>query len=438
MIDVASMTFLWPTMLWLLALVPALVALYLWLLARSRKVALRYASLALAGEAAGAAAQVPAPRAGASCCSWACPRCCSRSRGRTRRSRVPARQETVILAMDVSGSMRATDIKPNRLAAAQDAAKAFVARQPRHVRIGVVAIAGAAAVVQSPTDNREDIVQAIDRFQLQRGTAIGSGLLMSLATLLPDAGIDVEQFTYGRQARPWMRDQARKSEELKPVPPGSNGSAAIVLLSDGEANTGFDPLEAAKLAAERGVRIFTVGIGTREGTTLGFDGWSMRVRLNEDVLKKIAATTEGEYFQAASAARPDGDLQAAHHADRAREEAHDRGHGALRGDRRDARAAGRLALDVLVQPDSLALVPGSDPVSVRRAAGRVLSERSAAWIRFSALIDHRLGHLRFLETDRNWRISPVIRPFRHPAAARTQDHVAVQRPPCNRGHDRMR
>src|SRR5262249_17263004 len=96
-------------------------------------------------------------------------------------------------------------------------------------------------------------------------------------------------------------DQSRKSGDFKPVPPGSNGSAAIVLLSDGEANTGRDPLEAAKMAAERGIRIFTVGVGTKEGTTLGFDGWSMRVRLNEDVLKKIAQTTEGEYFQAASA-----------------------------------------------------------------------------------------------------------------------------------------
>jgi Ca-activated chloride channel family protein len=299
-IDVASMTFLWPTMLWLLALVPACVALYLWLLARSRKVALRYASLGLAGQAAGAASRFRRHVPGALLLLGLTALLFAVARPHAPLT-VPARQETVILAMDVSGSMRATDIKPNRLAAAQAAAKEFVARQPRHVRIGVVAVAGAAAVVQSPTDNREDIVQAIDRFQLQRGSAIGSGLLMALATLLPNAGIDVEQITYSRQGRPWMRDQARKSEEFKPVPPGSNGSAAIVLLSDGEANTGFDPMEAAKMAAERGARIFTVGVGTREGTTLGFDGWSMRVRLNEDVLKKIAATTEGEYYQAASA-----------------------------------------------------------------------------------------------------------------------------------------
>src|SRR5262245_45031260 len=270
MIDVTGMTFQWPAMLGLLALVPACIALYVWLTARSRKLALRYANLALGGgPQAGAGARirrhVPAVLliAGLAAMLFAV----SRPQAPVT---VPARQETVILAMDVSGSMRATDIKPNRLAAAQAAAKEFVARQPRHVRIGVVAVAGAAAVVQSPTDNRDDIIQAIDRFQLQRGSAIGSGLLMSLATLPPNAGIDAEQLTYSRQSRPWMRDQARKAEEFKPVPPGSNGSAAIVLLSDGEANTGFDPLEAAKMAAERGVRIFTVGVGTKEGTTPGF------------------------------------------------------------------------------------------------------------------------------------------------------------------------
>jgi len=299
MIDFASMTFLWAGMLWLLAAVPAFVALYVWLIARGRKVALRYASLGLGGETPGTAARIRRHVPAALLLLGLGAMLFAVSRPHASLT-MPARQETVILAMDVSGSMRATDIKPNRLAAAQAAAKAFVAKQPRHVRIGVVAVAGAAAVVQSPTDNRDDIVQAIDRFQLQRGSAIGSGLLMALATLLPNSGIDVEQLSFGRQSRPWLRDQ-RKAEEHKPVPPGSNGSAAIVLLSDGEANTGFDPMEAAKMAAERGVRIFTVGVGTKEGTTLGFDGWSMRVRLNEDVLKKIAATTEGEYFQATTA-----------------------------------------------------------------------------------------------------------------------------------------
>ena len=302
MTDLGGMTFLWPGMLWLLLLVPAIVALYLWLAARRRYAALRYANLALVGGAAGASGRIRRRLPpvlfllGLTAMIFAVARPHAVVM-------LPAHQETIILAIDVSGSMRATDIKPSRLAAAQDAAKSFVAAQPRHVRIGVVAIAAAAAVVQSPTENREDIVQAIDRFQLQRGSAIGSGLIISLATLLPAEGIDVEYIVYGRSSRPWL-DPARKaeSENEKAVAPGSNGSAAIVLLSDGQANVGPDPLEAAKLAARYGVRIHTVGIGTVEGTTLGFEGWSMRVRLDDEMLRKIAAMTHGEYFQARDAA----------------------------------------------------------------------------------------------------------------------------------------
>ena len=301
MIDIRGMTFLWPAMLWLLAAVPALVALYVWLIGRRKKFALQYASLALAGAATNGATSLRRHFPAALLLLGFTAMIFAVARPHAAIT-MPARQEAIILAMDVSGSMRATDIKPNRLAAAQSAAREFVTAQPRHVRIGVVAIAGAAAVVQSPTENRDDIINAIDRFQLQRGSAIGTGLIIALAAALPDAGIDVEQITFNRRSRPWMRDPAPESPEVKSVPPGSNGSAAIVLLSDGQANTGYDPLEAAKMAAERGVRIFTVGIGTTEGTTLGFDGWSMRVRLDEDMLKKIAATTRGEYFQAANAA----------------------------------------------------------------------------------------------------------------------------------------
>ena len=216
---------------------------------------------------------------------------------------LPTRVDAIILAMDVSGSMRATDVAPNRITAAQNAAKAFVADQPGQVRVGVVAIAATAAVVQSPTDKREDINRAIDRFQLQRGTALGSGLVLSLATLLPNSGIDVERIITGQSSPSWTRDAARQAEidSFKPVPPGSNGSVAIVLLSDGESNTGADLLEAGKMAAERGVRVYTVGIGTTEGTTLTADGWSMRVRLDEETLKKLATMTRGDYFRAGNA-----------------------------------------------------------------------------------------------------------------------------------------
>jgi Ca-activated chloride channel family protein len=200
--------------------------------------------------------------------------------------------------------MRATDVQPTRLAASQAAAKAFVADQPSNVRIGVVSFAGTAAVVQMPTQNRDDIVAAIDRFQLQRATAIGSGIIVSLATLFPDAGIDVSSLLYGRNARRGLPfDQSNKSENptFKPVPPGSYSSAAIILLTDGQRTTGPDSLEAAKMAADRGVRIFTVGFGTKGGETIGFEGWSMRVRLDEETLKAIASVTRGEYFYAGTA-----------------------------------------------------------------------------------------------------------------------------------------
>ena len=297
------MTFLWPDMLWLLAAVPVLVAAYVLLLRRKKKAALRYASLAIVKEALGAGQRfrrhVPPLlfllALAAMLAAIARPAALVR---------LPTQQLTIILAMDVSGSMRARDVEPNRLVASQEAAKAFVADLPRGVRVGVVAFAGTAAVVQAPTQNREDIVAAIDRFQLQRGTAIGSGIILSLATIFPDAGIDVSDSIYGRDTRralPLDPARAPEKKEFAPVPPGSYGSAAIVLLTDGQRTTGPDSLEAAKMAADRGVRVFTVGVGTPAGEVIGFEGWSFRARLDEDTLKAIADRTRGEYFHAGTA-----------------------------------------------------------------------------------------------------------------------------------------
>jgi Ca-activated chloride channel family protein len=221
---------------------------------------------------------------------------------------LPSQHETIILAMDTSGSMRATDVEPSRIAAAQAAARAFVADLPRHTRIGVVAFAGTASVVQAPTQNREDILAAIDRFQLQRATAIGSGILVSLKTIFPDAEFDLRSWNpradSSRDAgRGVLPDQAGdpKKPAFKPVPPGSYTSAVIILLTDGQSNVGPNPIEAARMAADRGVRIFTVGVGTAEGWVLNFEGWSMRVRLDEEALKTIADVTRGEYFFASTA-----------------------------------------------------------------------------------------------------------------------------------------
>ncbi|MEI7445362.1 MAG: VWA domain-containing protein [Burkholderiales bacterium] len=225
---------------------------------------------------------------------------------------LPAQHEVVVLAIDVSGSMRATDVKPNRLAASQVAARAFVEAQPRTTRIGIVSFAGTASLVQPPTENREDVLQAIERLQPQRGTAIGSAIVVSLATIFPGTGIDLRMV--GQRpggsgndgaTREQRRDAARGTgpdgKPFEPVPPGSYDSAVIVLLSDGQSTTGPDPVAAAKLAAERGVRVYTVGIGTAKGEVLRTDGWSMRVSLDESGLKTVADLTRGEYFLADSA-----------------------------------------------------------------------------------------------------------------------------------------
>jgi Ca-activated chloride channel family protein len=298
------MKFLWPQLLWLLVLVPVLVAAYIYVLRRRKKAVVRYASLAMIRDALGPAqtlrrhvppilfllsltAMIVAIARPAAVVT------------------LPSQHETVVLAIDVSGSMRATDVEPNRLAAAQAAAKTFVNEQPRSTRIGVVAFAATALVVQHPTQNREDIVAAIDRLQLQRGTAIGSGIVVALGAIFPNAGITLESLDRKGGRRPMARgidDPATATTEFKAVPPGSHTSAAIVLLTDGQRTTGPDPLEAAKMSADRGVRVFTVGIGTTDGEIMGFEGWRMRVRLDEETLKGIANTTHGEYFYAGTAA----------------------------------------------------------------------------------------------------------------------------------------
>ncbi|MBN9369494.1 MULTISPECIES: VWA domain-containing protein [Hydrogenophaga] len=301
------MSFLWPQMLWLLLALPLLVLLYLWLLRRRQRTALRYANLSIVREALGkgpgwrrhvppmllllalAAMLLAAARPTASIT-------------------LPSTQQTIILAMDVSGSMRAEDVLPNRLVASQNAAKAFLAELPRHVKVGIVAFAGSAQVVQPITLSREDLVTAIDKFQLQRATAIGSAIVVSLSELFPDQRISLTDMTYSRNTDPFAPrgrslDQPRNTEEkaFQPVEPGSYGSAAIILLTDGQRTTGVDTAEAAKMAADRGVRVYTVGVGTVEGEVIGFEGWSMRVRLDEDTLKDVARTTKAEYFYAGTA-----------------------------------------------------------------------------------------------------------------------------------------
>lgn len=294
------MTFFWPELLWLMLILPALALLYLWLMRRRKKVAVRYASLALVREAAGSSWRRHIP---AVLFLFSIAALLLASARPFATIRLPSQQETIMLAMDVSGSMRATDVEPNRLVAAQNAAKAFLTELPRHVKVGIVAFAGTASVVQPATLNREDLLAAIDKFQMQRGTAIGNGIVMSLAELFPDADIDLAKMQYGNRPTGSSLDEKAKAgkKNYEPVAPGSNGSAAIILLTDGQRTTGVDPMEAAKLAGDYGVRVYTVGIGTVTGETIGFEGWSMRVRLDEETLKAISARTQAEYFYAGTA-----------------------------------------------------------------------------------------------------------------------------------------
>lgn len=298
------MKFIWAEALWLLLLVPALVGLYVWLLRRKKKAALKYASLGIIREAMGAGNRLRRhlPPALFLLALTAMILAIARPSATIT---LPAARQTIILAMDVSGSMRAKDVEPSRLEAMQAAARKFITEVPRNTRIGIISFAGTASVVQAPTENKEDLLAAIERFQLQRATAIGSGIIVSLATLFPDAGIEIASLIYGdnasrvRSLREPKKDE--KKAAFKPVPPGSYGAGAIILLTDGQRTTGPDSIEAAKMAADRGVRIYTVGLGTVNGEVIGFEGWSFRVRLDEDTLKQVASLTRGEYFYAGTA-----------------------------------------------------------------------------------------------------------------------------------------
>jgi len=305
------MSFVWPQYLWLLLIVPALVAAYIAVL-RKKKEAVRYANVGLVKAAIGPAQRfrrhvppllfllaligvliaVARPSAIVT---------------------LPSDARTLIMAMDVSLSMRATDVDPNRIVAAQNAAKEFVKELPPDIKCGIVTFAGTAVLVQPPTQNREDLVSAIDRFELQRHTAIGSGIIVSLATLFPEEGIDLEQHLFGygfgsRDTRLKGKDKDKDGErklkaekkEVKPVPAGSYKSAAIILLTDGRRTTGPDPMDAARMAADHGVRVFTVGFGSTGGGSVDIDGMSIYMRFDEETLKGIAGITQAEYFHAAS------------------------------------------------------------------------------------------------------------------------------------------
>jgi Ca-activated chloride channel family protein len=215
---------------------------------------------------------------------------------------LPWARPSILLAMDVSLSMRVSDVKPTRLAAAQDAAKSFLRDLPRDIEVGLITFAGSSQVVQRPTLDRAALVTAIDGFQMQLGTAIGSAIVVCLSELFPDHGLDVGDLTFGARVRGRSLDDKGKPppKQITPVAPGSYKSAAIILLSDGRRTTGVDTLEAAKMAADRGVRIYVIGLGT-VGDAAGGGSMPMYLQLDEPTLREVARMTGGEYHYAGTA-----------------------------------------------------------------------------------------------------------------------------------------
>jgi Ca-activated chloride channel family protein len=281
------MSFIWPTLLVSLLVIPLLVLLYVWIQRRRRNIAARYGSLGMvnpaAGNAPGARRHIPAlvflfgitilllslarPQANVS---------------------LPRLEGTVILTFDVSGSMAAEDIEPTRMEAAKAAAQKFVENQPAGVLIGVVVFSDGGITVQSPTNNREETLATIHRLVPRRGTSVGNGILVALNTIAVHAG------------DPPILNTSSLSETPEPAaaPQGWYPSAVIVLLSDGENTDRLDPIAAADLAADLGVRIYTVGVGSLEGATITVEGFTVHTRLNEVVLHEIADITAGNYYYA--------------------------------------------------------------------------------------------------------------------------------------------
>ncbi|CAG2142304.1 VWA domain-containing protein [Cupriavidus numazuensis] len=307
------MQFLWPQMLWLLLSLPLLAATYLYLLARRKKSAVLYASLALPRAALGRRQRLRRhiPPLLFVFALTAALLACARP---TATLTLPSDTVTLVLAMDVSRSMAASDVAPTRISAAQQAARDLIVGLPPGVRLGIVSFAATAIVVLPPTDNRLRMLDAIDRFELQNGTATGSGLIQSLAVLFPNDGIDLEGILFGGESlapgtggrsltEAAAANAVRKRDLEQPgAAPGSYRHGAVILLSDGRRTTGPDPLDAARMAAQRGLRVYTVGFGAVQDAGAEGSSLSYEMQVDEPTLRQIATLTDGEYFQAGSAA----------------------------------------------------------------------------------------------------------------------------------------
>lgn len=200
---------------------------------------------------------------------------------------LPRIEGTLVLTFDVSASMLADDVKPTRMDAAKTAAKAIVDAQPPGVIIGVSAFSDGGLSIQTPTSERARVIAAVDRLVPSRGTSLAQGITAALASI-ELAESDTPSSYYSNRSAPPTNAPA-------PVPPGSHDEAAIVLISDGENNERPDPIVAARAAADRGIRIVTVGVGTTAGTILDLDGFRVQTALDEPMLQQVADLTAGAY-----------------------------------------------------------------------------------------------------------------------------------------------
>ena len=289
------MTFIWPAMLLSLLLIPLFVWLYLRQQQRRRRLVATYGSLGLvqaAGRRLGSRRHIPP----ALFLIGLMLLLLAMARPETVVN-LPRIEGIVILAFDVSGSMAADDLTPSRMEAAKAAAQTFVEQQPPSVLIGVVTFSDSGFTVQTPTNDQALILTTINRMAPQLGTSLGNGILTSLNAIVAEAEPAPRLYT---------NLTPTPTATPTPVPAGIYTPAVIVLLTDGENNESPDPLEVAQLAADRGVRIHTVGIGSAAGTTLQVEGFTVHTQLNEALLQQISELTGGTYYNAEN----EQDLQA--------------------------------------------------------------------------------------------------------------------------------
>jgi Ca-activated chloride channel family protein len=291
------MSFIWPQALLALLAIPVLLGIYIWMQRRRARYAVRFASVSMVRQAIGKGPGIRRHIPAAVYLLALTGMIVALARPQASVT-VPRNTGTVMLVIDVSGSMQATDVKPNRMEATKEAASQFVERQPRGVKIGVVSFSDFGALVQAPTRDKELVQKSIDRLKPQRGTNIGGGLQTALDALYE--GSDAARPTVAPSSPPTIGRQP-----LAPTPApaardqnGKAPAASIVLVSDGESNVGPPALEVAQEAQRAGVKVYTVGIGTKEGVNLNIQGRRVFTRLDEDTLRGMADATGGRYLSA--------------------------------------------------------------------------------------------------------------------------------------------